>query len=294
MNELQLSPNLNTIFKNLDFIDELSLKYSPKCSLNQLATDEGFGFLDNEFGKTNIENRFSKEELLPFLAQIPWEGGSLKVLWWFLKSEVDGLLSPKTKLGFLDLTPVGVFYSAINFNENDNRRSMSRLCGPMLFLLNHKPLRALLELEPREWEVFLRQKNSESVIDSLNNKKLHGLENFTLNDFYQQLRVFKWSLLLELGSRFWVYSKASVELKADSYEAINLDFAKWGRSFTHFIGHNHKLFELVEASIVEGEPQYQIMLKPQLPAESAIFVQAIISGKISNPHLFPMKLVAVE
>lgn len=291
MKEVQLNSLLNSVFAHLEHLDSLSLK-----------SGEGFGFLDSEFGKTELFKTYSKEELLPFLVQIPWEGGSLKVLWWFLKSQVDQEVLSKNKLGLLDLVPLAVYFDPYLFSENtNNRRSMIRLSGPLLYLLKGKPLRALLELDPREWEAFLRKKNSESLADALKESGVHDFKNVTLPLIYQELREFKWSLLLELYGKFAHYQRAFLKEQRsfrafmnESYQAENLAFFEWANDFQVFLGRESMVFTAVEVEKIQGKWHYQVAKKAALSAEKTYFYEVLLSEKTSNPHLFPMKLVAVE
>lgn len=294
MKEVQLNSSINSIFSSLDHLDALSIARSSNKA-------EGFGYLDGDLGKAGIFSRFSKEDLLPFLVQIPTPGGVLKVLWWLHKRHVDHDVLEDKKCGFLELIPVEVFFDFSSFSEHENnQRTMVRAVGSLLFLLKGKPLRALLELDPREWEAFLRQKNSESLEDFLK-RHTNAEKKLSLTEIHQELREFKWALLLELASKFLHYQKGFFQNRrqpfsflADNYQTQNLAFSQWSDDLLSFFGPSLMVFSAVEAQKIAGQWCYQIAKRPGLSAENSLFYKAILGEKKMNSHVFPMKLVAVE
>lgn len=293
MKEVQLNSNIISIFSSLSHLDSLSLARCPKA--------DGFGFHDSDLGKAGLLSRFSKDDLLPFLVQLPFSGGTLKVLWWLDKHQVDqGVLADK-KNGFLDLLPVEVFFDLSFFdNQENNQRTMVRAVGSLLFLLKGKPLRALFELDPREWEAFLREKNSESLEDFLR-KHGHAEKKLSLTEIHQELREFKWALLLELAAKFLQYQNGihqrghqSFSFLVENYQAQNVAFSQWYNQLTSFFGPSFMVFTVVEVQKIEGQWCYYVAKRTGLSAESSLFLKAILGEKMMNSHVFPVKLVAVE
>lgn len=298
MNELEQNFEILSIFSHLEYLDSLP----HACS----ATGEmGFGFKSLDLGRQLMGQLVPSENLLAFYTQLPFEGASLKLVWWFDKDSIDNDVVKNAKNGVLDLVPLGVFFETYQYpgaNENErNIKAIERAIGSLLFLTRNKSVKSLLELDPREWEAFVRRKNSEPMVEFLQAQAAFNEKNLTQLELHKCLRGFKWQLLVELGARFCQYhddlrgEQPFVQaFLSDNYERQNRTFFHWEHLLCAFFGESNMPFRVVEVQKIEARWQYLVVKKAGLSVEKDFFFQRMLSEKSINSHFIPINLVAVE
>ncbi len=250
-----------------------------------------------------MESSLKKEELLPIYVQLPGPGGNVKIVFWYEKKNIEESISSNGKQGFLDIVPRAVYFDFFSFpagkvDKNEDLKCACRLMGPLLYLLRQKPLRSIIDLDPREWEAFLRRKNSESLAEYLKKQDsfcANSSKNFELNNV---LREFKYTLLLEIMEKFYIYLKhfknVNLGFSNNNYQLQNEAFLSWAKDWSQILGNDSMVFTPVEA--IKNEHGWEFLVKRNIgiSTDKELFFQFIIENKLDNSLLIPINLVAVE
>ncbi len=189
------------------------------------------------------------------------------IAFWF-ESKVDQLP--------LKGSSVSIYYSTL-----DSERDL--ILESFLYFLKRLGMNRFIDLEFREWEYFLRLKNSEPIVAHEEKKSLEFLFEHLKSEIMGHLlkRMFELSQM-SLFEDFKVLQ---------SYEEGNKKFFSLGKVINQTLNHPDLLFEAIEYK--EGVYYFKMISLSKNTLLSAYF-ESIMVKNYSFGTIFPLKLVAQE
>lgn len=203
-----------------------------------------------------------------------WGSGKYQMVFWFdhLSVQQSPLFAQK---------PVGIFYRETSLPAPDGATTRGHfLVTAFLKLINNASLLRLVQLDFREWDSFLREKNSLPLVEN--------------TELWKEIFMdVKTQIITQLAQRFLSVKDLSFyrqNPESLNYQQKNLFLIDVINAFQLLFPAENYPLEAVEAS----DEGYLVKWKRKLSESEELVFHQLLSKNSPNGALFPVKLVAVN
>lgn len=203
-----------------------------------------------------------------------WGSGKYQILFWFdhLSVHQAPLFSQK---------PMGIFYRETSVSDPQGSNSRGHfLITAFLKLINNASLLRLIQLDFREWDSFLREKNSQPLVENTELWK----------EIFMDLKT---QIITQLAQRYLSVKDLSFyrqNPESLNYQQKNLFLVDVVNAFQMLFPAENYPLEAVEAT----DEGYLVKWKRKLSESEELVFHQLLSKNSPNGALFPVKLVAVN
>jgi hypothetical protein len=235
-----------------------------------IALEEGDSFLRSDLGRSELAQMGLTVQLSL------WGTGKYQMVFWFKPS--DHLQDEQT---LFSQKPEGIFYREIPQSTHELATGRGHfILSALLKLINNTNLNRLIQLDFREWDSFLREKNSEALVEDM----------LLWKEIFFHLKI---QIIHQLSMRFLSVKELSFQRQNPeslNYQEKNLFLLEILSAFHQLFPHDQYPLTAVEAT----DSDYQVKWKRKLNESEELIFEELLCKNFVTAALFPVKLVAVN